>query len=107
LQRPTIGRQATRAHLGAAGMGVGMKVAMFATVRVLIAAGAIALLTAGAYAQEAGGVGDGFGGFGGHRGKQQKTKKTEAPKPKVDEKAYSAALKELPDKQYDAWHGVR
>ncbi len=28
-------------------------------------------------------------------------------KPKVDEKAYSAALRNLPDKQYDPWHGVR
>ncbi len=86
---------------------------MFATVRILIAAGAIVLLTVGAYAQDvggtggAGGAGGGFGGFGGHRGKQQKTKSTAAPKPKVDEKAYSAALKDLPDKKYDAWHGVR
>jgi hypothetical protein len=80
---------------------------MFATIRALIAAGAIALLPAGAYAQGVGGVGGTDGGFGGHRGKQQQTKKTEPPKPKVDEKAYNAALKELPDKHYDAWHGVR
>jgi hypothetical protein len=83
---------------------------MFATLRLLFAAGAIVLLTVGAYAQDVGGVGGaggGFGGFGGHHGKQQKTKQTVTPKPKVDEKAYSAALKDLPDKQYDAWHGVR
>jgi hypothetical protein len=28
-------------------------------------------------------------------------------KPKPDEKAYNAALKNLPDKQYDPWRGVR
>jgi hypothetical protein len=80
---------------------------MFATLRLLLAAGAIALLMVGAYAQDVGGVDGAGGGFGGHRGKQQKTKQTVAPKPKVDEKAYSAALKDLPDKKYDAWHGVR
>ncbi|MGB6534865.1 MAG: hypothetical protein WBF58_02770 [Xanthobacteraceae bacterium] len=80
---------------------------MFATLRVLFAAAAIAFLTAGAYAQDAGGGADGFGGFGGHHRQQQKTKKAVAPKVKIDEKAYSAALKELPDKHYDAWHGVR
>jgi len=28
-------------------------------------------------------------------------------KQKVDEKAYNSALGNLPDKQYDPWHGVR
>lgn len=27
--------------------------------------------------------------------------------PKGDEKAYNSVLKNLPDKQYDPWHGVR
>jgi len=27
--------------------------------------------------------------------------------PKANEKAYDAALKNLPNKQYDPWHGVR
>jgi hypothetical protein len=27
--------------------------------------------------------------------------------PKANDKAYNAALKNLPDKQYDPWHGVR
>ena len=27
--------------------------------------------------------------------------------PKANDKAYDAALKNLPDKQYDPWHGVR
>jgi hypothetical protein len=29
------------------------------------------------------------------------------PKVKANEKAYSAALRNLPDRQYDPWHGVR
>jgi hypothetical protein len=28
-------------------------------------------------------------------------------KPKANDKAYNAALRNLPDKQYDPWHGVR
>jgi hypothetical protein len=28
-------------------------------------------------------------------------------KPKANDKAYDAALKNLPDKRYDPWHGVR
>jgi hypothetical protein len=31
----------------------------------------------------------------------------DANKVKANEKAYNAALKNLPDKQYDPWHGVR
>ncbi len=29
------------------------------------------------------------------------------PKVKANDSAYNAALKNLPDKQYDPWHGVR
>jgi hypothetical protein len=29
------------------------------------------------------------------------------PKLKANDKAYNAALRNLPDKQYDPWHGVR
>jgi hypothetical protein len=31
----------------------------------------------------------------------------DAPKVKANDKAYNAVLKNLPDKQYDPWHGVR
>jgi hypothetical protein len=31
----------------------------------------------------------------------------EAAKAKANEKAYNAALRNLPDRQYDPWHGVR
>jgi hypothetical protein len=30
-----------------------------------------------------------------------------ASKPKVNDKAYESALKNIPDKQYDPWRGVR
>ena len=73
---------------------------------VLIAAVAALALTS-AHAQDAGNTGGvGLGGAGGrHHGQQQKTAKA-APKPKADEKAYGAALKAIPDKPYDPWHGV-
>jgi hypothetical protein len=32
---------------------------------------------------------------------------TEGPKVKANEKAYNSALRNLPDKQYDPWHGIR
>jgi hypothetical protein len=32
---------------------------------------------------------------------------TDEPKVKANDKAYNAALKNLPDKQYDPWRGVR
>jgi hypothetical protein len=38
-----------------------------------------------------------------HRGATQTTER----KPKVDEKAYGAALSTLPDKKYDPWSGMR
>jgi hypothetical protein len=33
-------------------------------------------------------------------------KSSEPAKPKADDKAYNSALKGLPDKQYDPWHGI-
>jgi hypothetical protein len=63
---------------------------------------ALALSMSGAKAQSMGG-----GGFGGGHKHQQDAAKTAAQKPKADEKAYTAALQSLPDKQYDPWHGVR
>lgn len=74
---------------------------------ITIAALAVGLPTACAYAQSGGmpGMGGG-GGHGGHRGQQSATQ-TGAAKPKVDEKAYRAALKSVPDKPYDPWQGSR
>ncbi len=65
---------------------------------------AIGAVTTSAHAQGFGGTGG--GGVGGRHHQQQKAAKTATPKPKVDEKAYTAALKQLPDKPYDPWRGV-
>jgi len=67
------------------------------------AALAIALASASAHAQGAG-LGGGGGG-GGHK-HQEKSGKTDTTKPKADDKAYSAALKTIPNKEYDPWRGV-
>jgi hypothetical protein len=79
--------------------------------RILVTALAIVLTTASVNAQGVAGVGDtggaGGGGFGGRHQQRDKSAKTEAPKPKVDEKAYDAALKTIPNKPSDAWSGVR
>lgn len=77
---------------------------------IILAATVMALTLAGAQAQDAaGGMGamGGMGGAGGRHHGQQKNAKAAPPKPKVDEKAYHSALKGIPDKPYDAWHGVR
>ena len=70
--------------------------------RLLIAILALALLTTGALAQGS----PGFGGGHGKHGRQQ-ADNGEAQKPKIDDKAYNASLRNIPDKKYDAWHGVR
>ncbi len=85
--------------------------------KIIILAAAVAALTiTSVQAQDAGGGmggggmgGGGMGGMGGgrHHGQQQKNDKAAPAKPKVDEKAYNAALKGIPDKPYDAWHSVR
>jgi hypothetical protein len=75
----------------------------FAIVRFFLATLAVALLVASAHAQAPGGGGLGGGG----RQHQQKSEKPAEQKPKVDDKAYNAAVKGLPDKPYDPWHGAR
>ena len=75
----------------------------FAIARLIVAVLALVLLVESAHAQAMGG---GSGG-GGRKQHQQKADKTDAQKPKVDHKAYNAALKSLPDKPYDPWRGAR
>jgi hypothetical protein len=65
---------------------------------------AIGAVTTSAQAQGLGGTGGGSSG-GRHQQHQKTTDKT-TPKPKADDKAYNAALKQLPDKPYDPWHGL-
>jgi hypothetical protein len=71
---------------------------------IILAAAVVALTLTSVRAQDAGGMG---GAGGRHHGQQQKDTKATPPKPKVDEKAYNAALKGIPNKPYDAWSGVR
>lgn len=45
---------------------------------------------------------------GGHKRHQQQTSDKSGPKKsKADDKAYQAALKNLPDKPYDPWNSMR
>jgi hypothetical protein len=67
----------------------------------LFAVLAVALLVSAAVAQQA------DTGSGGGRKRQKKTDAPAATTPKADEKAYSAALKSLPNKPYDPWSGAR
>jgi hypothetical protein len=48
------------------------------------------------------------GNIGDHAAKAtQQADKEDKTKVKANDKAYNAALRNLPDKQYDPWHGVR
>ena len=67
--------------------------------KLIITVIAAALLTETCYAQAT--------GSGGRKQHQQKADKPATQTPKVDEKAYNAALKSLPDKPFDPWRGAR
>jgi hypothetical protein len=67
-------------------------------VRCVVAATAIAVLFTSAQAQNAG---------GGHKGHQQSAAASTPHAPPADDKAYNTALRNMPDKPYDPWHGVR
>jgi uncharacterized membrane protein YkoI len=68
----------------------------------VVAALALTALGSAAQAQMPGGG----GGSGGHR-HQQKANTAKDQAPKADEKAYAAALKTVPNRSIDPWHGVR
>ena len=81
--------------------------------RFLIAALALALMMASAKAQVGGlgGQGNQMGNASqlgshasqaGHKGDDKDDQKA-----KANDKAYNSALRNLPNKQYDPWHGVR
>jgi hypothetical protein len=79
-----------------------LKVVQMKTVSmaIVLLASAFGLTIISAHAQGMDGLG------GGHR-HQQKTDKNDPQKSKADDKAYNAALKNLPDKPYDPWQGAR
>ena len=70
--------------------------------RLLIAAMALTVMVGTALAQTAPGsqIGQHLSNAGAEGDKNK-------PKAKVDEKAYNAALRTIPNKQYDPWRGVR
>ncbi len=70
----------------------------FAVAQFIFALFAVALLVGTAHAQAPG---------GGGRKHAQKSEKPAQQTPKADDKAYKNALKSLPDKPYDPWHGTR
>lgn len=79
--------------------------------RLLIAGLALAAMMASAQAQVGGQQTqiNAASGVGQHAAaaSAQGDKAAEAGKLKANDKAYNAALRNLPDKQYDPWHGVR
>ena len=82
------------------------------TAKALVAALALAALTAAAQAQQGPGAGMAPGTYSaskiGEAAASASSKiDAEGPKVKANEKAYNSALRNLPDKQYDPWHGIR
>jgi hypothetical protein len=76
--------------------------------RILIAGLVMALLTASAQAQMGGPQNSQMQGASAIGQAAGRTNEQDAgQKPKANDKAYNAVLKNLPDKQYDPWHGVR
>jgi Skp family chaperone for outer membrane proteins len=76
--------------------------------RCLIAGLALTAMTASAYGQAGPGSSiNNASRIGEHAEKATQVDKATEAKVKANEKAYNAALHNLPDKQYDPWHGVR
>jgi hypothetical protein len=67
---------------------------------------ALAAMTATAQAQQANQMGA-ASSVGQHAAAASARAATDEVKVKANDKAYNAALKNLPDKQYDPWRGVR
>jgi hypothetical protein len=78
------------------------------TTRILVAASALAALTVAAQAQQGpGGMSPGSSRIGQSAASASDKINEESKGVKANEKAYNAAVKNLPDKPYDPWRGVR
>jgi hypothetical protein len=78
--------------------------------RLLIAGLVMALMIAGAQAQIAPSQSSQIQGatsIGQRAERATQANENDAAKAKANDKAYNAVLHNLPDKQYDPWHGVR
>jgi len=71
-------------------------------IKILVVAVALALMAASAQAQMGGSPGGARQPFN----KRGTSSSKDPPRPKADDKSYNSALKSLPDKQYDPWHGI-
>jgi hypothetical protein len=71
-------------------------------IKILGTAVALAVMVASAQAQMGGSPGGARQPFD----KRSTNGPKDPPKAKADDKAYNSALKSLPDKQYDPWHGI-
>ena len=80
------------------------------TTSILVAGLALAAGTVAAQAQSVPGVSPGTSGamgVGQHAAKAGAKDASDETKVKANDKAYNAALKNLPDKQFDPWRNVR
>lgn len=78
--------------------------------RWLMAALALALTASGAYAQSAPSQQMNINAaqnIGQHASKANGLGGSDEKASRANDKAYNAALRNIPDKQYDPWHGVR
>jgi Skp family chaperone for outer membrane proteins len=75
--------------------------------RLLIAAVILTAAAMQAEAQTPGSAATNAGRIGQHVDNANARGADNAPKVKANDKAYNAALRNLPDKQYDPWRGVR
>jgi hypothetical protein len=77
------------------------------TTRILAAASALAALTVAAQAQQGPGMAPGSSRLGQSAASASDKMQEESKAVKANEKAYNSALKNMPDKPYDPWRGVR
>jgi hypothetical protein len=75
------------------------------TISILVAASALVALTVAAQAQQ--GPGMSSSRIGQSAASASDKIKEESKGAKANEKAYNSALKNMPDKPYDPWRGVR
>ena len=77
------------------------------TTRILVAASALAALTVAAQAQQGPGMSPASSRIGQSAASANDKIHEESKGVKASEKAYNSALKNLPDKSYDPWRGMR
>jgi cytochrome c556 len=77
------------------------------TTRILVAASALAALTVAAQAQQGPGMVPSSSKIGQSAASASDKIHEESKGVKANEKAYNSALKNMPDKPYDPWRGVR